>query len=220
LFLIIAVSIFIQTPLGQNWITKQVTKRLSRDLQTKISIQHVNFSLFNKMHLQGVLVEDRSRDTLLYAGDVLVRITDWFFFKKEAELKYIGLEDAIIKFQRTDSVWRQQFVFDYFSSPSTGKKKKAGIQFDLKNVDLKNVSFLKKDAWLGEDMIIHVGELNLDANAITLSGNTYDINKLNLIDPFVSLHNYSGLKPKTISNPSMNEEGSDSLPSWNAGIPS
>ena len=69
------------------------------------------------MHLQGLLIEDRQGDTLLYAGDVKVRITDWFFFKKEAELKYIGLENAIVKFQRTDSLWRQQFIFDYFSSP-------------------------------------------------------------------------------------------------------
>ncbi|HKB44195.1 MAG TPA: hypothetical protein VKC90_07390, partial [Chitinophagaceae bacterium] len=215
LFLIIAVWIFIQTPLGQNWITRQVTKRLSRDLQTKISIRHVDFSLFNKMHLQGVLVEDQSRDTLLYAGDVKVRITDWFFFKKEAELKYIGLEDAIVKFQRTDSVWRQQFFFDYFNSPSTGQKKKAGIQFDLKKVELKNVTFLKKDAWLGQDMLIHAGTADLDANNISLSGTTYDINKLNLIDPVFSLHNYPRLKPRNLVADPPNEEAADSALVWN-----
>ena len=157
LFLIVGIYVFIQTPFGQNWIARQVTKRLSRDLQTKVSIGHISFSLVNKMHLQGVLVEDRTGDTLMYAGDVQVRITDWFFFKKEAELKYIGLENAIIKFQRSDSVWRQQFIFDYFSSPSTGaKKKKAGIQFNLKKVELKNVTFVKKDAWLLS--LIHISE--------------------------------------------------------------
>jgi TamB, inner membrane protein subunit of TAM complex len=218
LFLIIAVWVFIQTPLGQNWISRQVTKRLSRDLQTKISIRHVNFSLFNKMHLQGVLIEDRSRDTLLYAGDVQVKITDWFFFKKEAELKYIGLEDAIIKFQRTDSIWRQQFLFDYFASPSTDKKKEAGIRFDLKKVDMKNVTFLKKDGWLGQDIFIHTGGLDLDANEISLSGNTYDISKLNLTDPVVSLHNYPGLKPKKPRpDSSINEDIPDSVLTWNAG---
>ena len=67
------------------------------------------------MHLKGVLVEDRDHDTLLYAGELRVRITDWFFLKDEAELKYVGLENAVVKFQRTDSVWRQQFVFDYFT---------------------------------------------------------------------------------------------------------
>ena len=107
-------------------------------MQTKVTIGHVNFSLFNKMHLERVLIEDQKGDTLLYAGDVKVRITDWFFFKKEAELKYIGLEDAVIKFQRTDSVWRQQFFFDYFASSPTDstKKKKAGIKFNPKKVEM------------------------------------------------------------------------------------
>ena len=130
------------------------------------------------MHLEGILIEDHKGDTLLYAGDMKVRITDWFFFKKEAELKYIGLENAIVKFQRTDSIWRQQFIFDYFTSSSTDttKKKKAGIKFNLKKVELKNVTFVKKDAWLGEDMIMRIGTMNMDANDLNLAGNKYEIN--------------------------------------------
>ena len=39
---------------------------------------------------------------------------------------------AIIKFQRTDSVWRQQFLLDYFgSSGGSGKKKEGGLKLDL-----------------------------------------------------------------------------------------
>ncbi|MCY7311832.1 MAG: translocation/assembly module TamB [Chitinophagaceae bacterium] len=196
LFLIVGLYIFIQTPWGQNWIARQVTKRLSRDLQTKVTIKHVDFSLLNNMHLHDVLIEDRKGDTLLYAGDVKVRITDWFIFKKEAELKYIGLENAIIKFQRTDSVWQHQFILDYFSSPSTGKKKKkAGILFNLKKVEMTNVSFLKKDGWLGQDMFMRVGGMKLDADSLSLAGNTYDITSLVLKDPVVALHSYSKLKP-------------------------
>jgi hypothetical protein len=199
----VGLYIFIQTPFGQNWIARQVTQRLSRDLETKVTIQHVDFSLFNRMHLKGVLVEDRKGDTLLFAGDIKVRITDWFFFKKEAELKYIGLENALIKFQRTDSTWRQQFVFDYFSSPSpdSSKKKKAGIKFNLKKVEMKNVTFIKKDAWLGEDMTIHVGGMNMDASNLGLSGNKYEINSLVLKDPLVALNNYPKLKPASQLTP-------------------
>ena len=196
LFLIVALYIFIQSPYGQNWIGRQVTKRLSYDLQTKISIQHVDFSLFNRMHLHGVLIADRSGDTLLYAGDVKVRITDWFFFKKEVDLKYIGLENAIVKFQRTDSVWRQQFFLDYFSSPSTGKKKKnAGIQLSLEKIELQNVAFVKKDDWLGQSMLMHVDTLRMDADKLSLSGNKFLINSLKVASPTVTLYNYTGLKP-------------------------
>ncbi|MEO5564787.1 MAG: hypothetical protein ABIR18_15175, partial [Chitinophagaceae bacterium] len=77
-----AAWIFIQTPFGQNYIVKKVTARLSKDLNTKIDIKHVDFGLFNRMHLEGLLVEDHAHDTLLYAYDAKLRITDWFFFKK------------------------------------------------------------------------------------------------------------------------------------------
>ena len=218
LFLIVGLYIFIQTPFGQNWIAGQVTKRLSHDLQTKISINHVTFSLLNNMHLQGVLIEDRKGDTVLYAGDMKIRITDWFIFKKEAELKYIGLENAIIKYQRTDSVWQQQFLLDYFSSPVTGtKKKKAGIRFNLKKAEFTNVTFIKKDAWLGQDMTFHVGGMNMDANKLSLSGNNYDINSLILRDPMVVLNNYSKLKPSDSLKKTNPVEEIKKAVSWNNG---
>ncbi|HEX5653351.1 MAG TPA: translocation/assembly module TamB domain-containing protein [Chitinophagaceae bacterium] len=224
LFLIVALYILIQTPFGQNWIAKQVTKRLSRDLQTKVNIKHVDFALFNRMHLEGVLIEDRDRDTLLYAGQVRVRITDWFFLKDKATLQYIGLENAVIKFQRSDSVWRQQFFFDYFASPKTGtKKKEAGIEFDLKEVELTNVVFLKKDGWLGQDMTIHTGAMTMNANELSLSGNQYDIKSLYLREPIVSLYNYPGRKPRdTLTNiPEIllpeQVNKTDSILFWNPG---
>jgi hypothetical protein len=128
-----------------------------------------------------------------------VNITDWFFFKKNIELKYIGLEDAVVKFQRTDSVWRQQFIFDYFAAPGSGdsSKKKSGLQLNLKKAELKNVTFIKKDAWLGEDMRVHLAALNLDASNLSLSGNRYEINDLLIREPNVSLYSYTGLKTKS-----------------------
>ncbi len=178
------------------------------------------------MHLEGVLIEDRKGDTLLYAGDMKVRITDWFFLKKEAELKYIGLENALIKFQRTDSVWQQQFILDYFSSPSSGaKKKKAGIQLNLKQVDLNNVTFIKNDAWLGQDMTIQVGQMNMHADNLSLSGNSYEIKSLILVDPLVALYNYAKLKPASslASLPALPQKNETPLEeiktalSWNTG---
>ncbi len=215
LLLITAVYIFIQTPWGQNWIARQVTNRLSKDLQTRISLKHVDFSLFDKMHLEGLLLEDRTGDTLLYAGDMKVRITDWFFFKDKIELKYVGLENAVVKFQRTDSTWRQQFIFDYFSSSSTdtSKKKKSGIELNLRKAELKNVTFIKKDAWLGEDMRVKVGSLTLDANNLGLTGNRFEINSLIVTEPEVALYSYAKRKPDTIKKTVSTAKDTSSV--WN-----
>jgi hypothetical protein len=219
LFIIIAAWIFVQTPFGQNWLVAKVTKRLSKDLNTRIEIKHVDFSLFDKMHLEGILIGDHEGDTLLYASDAKLRITDWFFFKKNIELKYVGLENAIIKMQRDDSVWNHQFLIDYFSSPTASTKKEGGTNLNIKKLDFKNVLFVKKDAWLGEDMKVHFTSLDLDANEISISGKTVDLNYLTIVDPYVQLYSYQKrkLSSTTAAVTTIEEPASiDSLLKWNA----
>lgn len=193
--------LLIQLPPVQTWLVGKVTKRLSHDLHTTIRIKHVDFSFFNKMVLQNTLVEDTHKDTLLYAKEVKVNITDWWFFKDKAELRYIGLEDAIIKLHRTDSVWNYQFLVDYFSTPPDKDKVAAkkdttqGIELDLKELDLSHIHFLKKDEWRGEDMELRLNALQLDADLISLTQKIARINTLNFTQPEFTLTNYPGRRP-------------------------
>ena len=59
---------------------------------------------------------------------------------------------------------------------------------------MKNVVFIKKDAWIGNDMVAKIGGLDMDANMITISNKTIDVTSLKLDDPFFSLHDYTGNK--------------------------
>lgn len=202
LLLLVLLWAFLQTDWGQNWLVGQVTGRLSKDLQTKISIKHVSLGFFNRMDLEGVYVEDQKKDTLLYAGTVKVRITDWFFLKDKADLQYIGLENAVINFNRTDSVWNYGFLASYFASTDTVKvKKKAGIQFNLKKVELQNVAFNKRDAWKGNDLTVKVGSLDLDAQDISISNQTVLLNTVDLTAPSFSALDYKGKFTDTTSSP-------------------
>lgn len=197
--LLLLVLGLLHTDWGQNMMVRQITQRLSRDLQTHIAINNVEIGFFNRLNLEGVLVEDRKRDTLVYAGALTVRITDWFFLRNQAELKYVGLENAVIKLQRSDSVWNYQFLADYFAAPgSKAPKKQSGIELDLKEVELRNVSLLQRDGWLGRDMTVKVGVLNLDANKLSITQKEIDINQLELIRPYFALFDYEGLRPDSL----------------------
>ncbi len=190
MLLVILLLAFLQTNWGQNWLARQVTSRLSRDLQTHISIDHIRIGFFNKMDLKGVLVEDQKKDTLLYAGTIQVRITDWFFLKDKADLKYIGLSNARVNFNRTDSIWNYHFLETYFASSDT--QKKAGISFNLKKIILDDVRFVKKDAWLGSDLVASVGSADLDAENISITNKTVRVNALELVDPYYYAYSYKG----------------------------
>ncbi|MBX9734069.1 MAG: hypothetical protein K2X37_08390, partial [Chitinophagaceae bacterium] len=190
------VLLLLQTTFIQNKIVHFATSKISKELGTEVRIDRINISFFNKLDLQGLLIRDQQKDTLVYAGHARVNITDWFFLKKEAELKYVGLEDAIIKLQRKDSIWNYQFIADYFSSPNTKKKKnkEGGIQLNLKKVDLKNIHFLQNDLWVGAVNDIKVGALSIDADKIDLANNQFILNSVTLIKPDVLMLDLPGLR--------------------------
>ncbi|MFT4016356.1 MAG: translocation/assembly module TamB domain-containing protein [Agriterribacter sp.] len=196
LFLIVLMAVLINTTFFQNFLVKIAANQLSKDLETEVSIRHVNFALFNTMNLEGVYIQDQNKkDTLLYAGKIKVNITDWFFVKDQAEIKYIGLEDAIVNMHRTDSVWNYEFLVDYFSSPSTGKKKKQ-FALLLDKVDLKNISFKRIDEWRGQDLMLYLKELNLTADKIDFQQKFIHVNDLNINEPVFAIYDYPALRPK------------------------
>lgn len=218
--LILALLIFVETPSGQNWLGRQFTKKFSRELNTRIEIKRVSFSLFNKLNLEDFMLEDQQHDTLLFARKLELRITDWFFFKNKIDFKYFGLENAVVKLQKTDTLWNYQFLVNYFTPTSKNPKKQSAIQFDLKKISLKNVIVVQKDAWRGQDIVASVGDLEMDANEISLSKKNIDITSLDLTQPLFSLYTYPGkstsapkkdtivVHPKTLS---------DTLLLWNPG---
>ncbi|MEO8173051.1 MAG: translocation/assembly module TamB domain-containing protein, partial [Sediminibacterium sp.] len=195
---ILLVFIAIQTDLVQNWLVGKVTSRLSKSLGAEVSVKNVSFSFFNKLNMDGVLVRDRKKDTILYAGQVRVRITDWFFLKDKAVLKYVGLENAVINLERKDSVWNYGFIVDYFSSPTPSKKKGNTIELNLKKVDLKNVRFVKNDFWAGERLDVFTGSLSLDAETVDFKKNEFVLNSLELDKPFLRIQGLKPLRPDSL----------------------
>jgi hypothetical protein len=134
---------------------------------------------FNKLLIEGVYVEDQQKDTLLYAGALKVNITDWFFTKDIAELKYIGLENAVINMSRTDSVWNYHFIAAYFKSDGTAQPKdstKKSQVFLLSALDLKNVRWVQADGWRGETLSAQIGNMQLrTSNGLDFGKDTLDI---------------------------------------------
>ena len=201
--------IALQTEFFQNKLVQFATNKISKELGTEVSIKRVSLSLFNKLNMEGTMIRDKQKDTLLYAGQLRVRITDWFFLKDKAELKFIGLEDAVIKLKRKDSIWNYQFIVDYFDSPTTTKKKKSSFVLDLKKIDLKNIRFVSSDLWTGDVTSVKVASLAIDADKIDLIKNSFSINSVVLNKPMVILQSLPPLRliSKSIKKPTLKDTG-------------
>lgn len=196
--LILALWILLQTAFFQNFIIGKVTSRLSKNLNTTISIKHIDLELFDRMSMEGLLVLDKKKDTLLYAGEAKVNITDWFFFKDKITLKYIGLNDALINVYRTDSVWNYQFLVDYFSGSSKQNPDTSSetINLDLRVVNLKNVKVYQRDEWRGEDMLASVKKLIMHADLFDTRSRIIHLNDITIDAPSFTQYDYDGNRPE------------------------
>jgi hypothetical protein len=201
LVLILALWILIQTTFFQNFIIHKVAHRLSKDLNTTVTIKKIDLELFDKMSMQGLLVLDRKKDTLLYAGAANVNITDWFFFKKNITLNYIGLTDALVNLNRTDSVWNYQFLIDYFSGSQKKKSDTSSttINLGLKVLNLKNMRIWQKDEWRGENILFSISKLNIHTDEFDINNRVIRINQIQLENPEFSLYDYTGNAPQNTS---------------------
>lgn len=190
----------LQLPLVQNLLISKVTTVLSDKLHAKVSIQHINFHFFDKMEMNSLLLEDLKKDTLLFAGSARVNITDWFFLKNKATLKYLALDNAVVNMQRTDATWNYQFLIDYFGgSKNTASKKKGGIEFDIKIFQFSNIRFNQVDKWVGKNMKMSVKKLDLYADDVNFSKKMIGLNTLTLVEPDYSMEDYDGLRPDSLN---------------------
>ncbi len=180
----------------QTWLVKKIAGNLSEQLETRVTLKKVDFRFFDKLLLKDLMVEDRKKDTLLFAGTASVNITDWFFLKDTITLNNVGLEDAVVNMNRKDSVWNYKFLIDYFSSPSTGKKKKKGYQIDIKEVHLKNIRFNQSDKWVGQDMIVSLQKLDVTMDKLDIDNKQIFVNDIYLEKPIFYQTGYEGNKPK------------------------
>ncbi|HRO41704.1 MAG TPA: translocation/assembly module TamB domain-containing protein [Flavipsychrobacter sp.] len=186
----------------QNYLARKATEILAGKLKTKVSVQQVRIDFLNHVLIQGLYIEDRAGDTLLYAGEARVRITDWFLLKKDKPvIHYIGLHNAFGHLYRTGTSdrWNYQFIVDAFDTGTKDTTKKQNeFELDLEKVDLRNVRFHMDDAWVGSDYDIDLGNVQIDAKEIDLKKKSINVNSILIEGTTVSIKDYDGGRPKTV----------------------
>ncbi len=200
LLLIFLSGLLLQTDWCQKLLVDKATQTLTRQLGSEVAVKKVSFSLFNRAYLEGTLIRDRKKDTLLYAGSLTISITDWFFLKKEKELHYLGLKDAKINLRRTDSIWNYQFIADFLTTtPKKQGTDRQPIQFSLKKIELGNLVLNYLDGWKGQDMVARIGHLVLIADSFDLAKKKIHASSVDLEQPYFSLYDYTGNRPDSLN---------------------
>jgi len=197
--LVIVVMVLVNLSPVQRFLARKTAEILSQRLQTTVHVNDVRIDLLNHLVIRGVYIEDHARDTLLYAGEAEVRITDWFFLRRGVPvLTYIGLKDAYVHLYRTaqSAAWNYGFIEDAFAAgpKDTAKTGGGNFEIDLKQAALDNVRFHMDDAWVGSDIDIDVGRLRLRANALDMTRKKLDVSRIAVRGTTVYVGSYPSSK--------------------------
>lgn len=197
--LIILVMVLLTLTPVQNYVADKAASILSDKLKTRVEIDKIRIDFLNHVRIQGLYVEDRAHDTLLYAGEAQMRITDWFLFRKEVPvLRYVGLKNAYVHLYRKPTVkeWNYQFIVDAFATDKPKTEKKTQFEIDLRKIELENVRFHMDDAYAGNDMDFDIGYLLADANSFNFKKKILDVATIELNDTRFYLRDYEGGGPR------------------------
>ena len=216
------ISILVNVTPVQNFLVRQVSNRLSKQLHTPVEIDHVKFKLFNRFLVEGTYIADEQGDTLLYAKELAVNVTNFFFLKNRTVLYYLGMKDVHVHLRRApgDSLWNYQFLIDAFAKPGN-KKDKPLPNIGFRNIDLEDIRIDQIDGWKGKNMHVAADAIQLDARTVDLRKHTLAVQNITLDHPLFVLEKYQQTEPPDTSldlpdSPAAPAADSGSL-RWNTG---
>jgi len=193
LLLMAIITILFRIEGFQNWAGKKITEKLSKELDTKVEFNHIEFEVFDKLVLDSFYVEDFDGDTLLFSQKLIVNFNSSFFnlLQNKLEVSDLTLQNALLKLKRkegeTQSNLNQLLVKLFPPKEKKGSKKSRPFFIGADVLYLKNVSFENDDEVKGErvNVLIKDGEIRVDE--IDLVKNIVSIHSVDLNDSYVQI---------------------------------
>ncbi len=179
--LLLAIFLWLQTDWGKNVVRKKVQSYISTKTKTEFLIGSIDYSLPNWVELNGVLMRDQSKDTLLYGNRIKANIAMMGLLKGKYQVDKILLDNMYVNLTKkdTDSVFNYQFIIDAFKSKSESvtKADTATIDLSLDELVLKNVRFNLLDYETGSHTRMSVKDLQLQLKDLDVNTMNFDIDK-------------------------------------------
>ena len=162
--IIISFWIFINSDYGKNYIRKQAQQYLQKKINTKVTIGKLNYDLPNEIELGNIYIEDKNKDTLLFAGSIDVKIKMLDLLDGQVNVSKILLSDnyADVYSSKDNVEFNYQFIIDAFAdkennSNSTNTNDSSSLAINIKHIQLKNIRANYKDVFGGTEMMASIG---------------------------------------------------------------
>lgn len=115
----------VRTPVVQTYMMRKIMRYISEETKSTVIVGKINFSFFNKLVINDILIKDQHNDTLLFIPEITTGIRYFDFRKNVIKLGKVVIVRPVVGFA-TDStgLMNLTWYFNMFqkSKDSTGKR--------------------------------------------------------------------------------------------------
>ncbi len=206
---IFLILLFVRSPWGQGIIVNKVVNYISNKTNTTVSIEKLFITFDGDIQLDGLYLEDKKGDTLIYSRSLEANIQLWSMIKGESfgmdDLDWDGVRANIIR-QDTIEGYNFQFLIDAFVTPDATAVQSDSISKTsavmLGKLNFKELDIVYDDAVTGIESHFKIGALNADMETTNLEQMVFEASRLTL----------SNSKIKFIQKPIPFDPNADAIP--------
>ncbi len=209
--LLLIVIIVLQTSFGKNLLREQIVKFLRKKLQTEVLIARLDYSIPDKFLLEGVLIMDRQKDTLIQVQQLSINMDMLALLRTRISVDHFLLDGVYANVYRPlpDTVFNYNFIIEAFSGsdtlqegpqPADTATSSGSLKLDIAKVTLKNIRLRYDDETGGTFFSLNLGDLVLRPKNIDLEQMKFGVEELtvNRLQSFFATDtSYIVQEPKT-----------------------
>lgn len=182
--LIVLLLIAIQTAPVQNFARGKIVSFLQNKLKTRVEIKRLDIDFPKMLVLEGLYIEDKTKDTLIAGGQLKVDIDMFKLLSKEIQINEINLNQITVKVKRQlpDTVFNYQFITDAFASPAdtAAKTDTSAMKMAIEKIIVDKTRLVYLDVVTGNDVDVFLNHFDTRISTFDPAHLKYDVPSITL----------------------------------------
>ncbi len=179
--IIFGIVLVLQLPAVQNWLADRVTASIEKTLETRVTVDNVRISWLDEMTIEGLFIEDKYGDTLLYGKTLAADFDLW----QGLVIESILIADTNFKIRRDlgDPESNLETALQKLFPPKDDAS--APLNLQLHQLDLRDVTFTQNDSVRGQRWDISLASGVAKMDELDLPNKLVRIKRVELRSPIV-----------------------------------
>lgn len=182
-----------QIPMVQNWTANRLTASIADRLESKVELEYLYLSFFDKLSLRNFYIEDVYQDTLLFAEELVVDfdLNPISLIRHGLEIEAIELNKTVLHQRRQTGDLKNslQLAMEKLFPKKKNKdsKNNGGLPLNIQYLAIKDFTFLKEDEDRGQLHIIQLAEAEVGIKVLDFPNSHVEMGKVRIAKPQILL---------------------------------